>query len=277
MLMRFCLLMICLVSGFFLYGCLPGSSPSIPAPSEAVPLQVTQPTASDPLLDSACVPDDLPDEASLAAFPVLDGDEMTLGSDSSEPFDEETLADNQLLSSEDQSPPDDPGQTFALSEPVFDFPMVENEKVHYFVDYFSGRARGTFKLWLERSGRYLPMMRSIFAEEGLPRDLAYLAMVESGFNDKAYSWAHAVGPWQFIESTGRRYGLRNDWWQDERGGFLQRRAWQASPGDQEIPYQGFLDPLSRQLSADRNQKLSAKAAGGIDDCQGTGKVWFYRS
>jgi membrane-bound lytic murein transglycosylase D len=216
MLMRFCLLMICLVSGFFLYGCLPGSSPSIPAPSEAVPLQVTQPTASDPLLDSACVPDDLPDEASLAAFPVLDGDEMTLGSDSSEPFDEETLADNQLLSSEDQSPPDDPGQTFALSEPVFDFPMVENEKVHYFVDYFSGRARGTFKLWLERSGRYLPMMRSIFAEEGLPRDLAYLAMVESGFNDKAYSWAHAVGPWQFIESTGRRYGLRNDWWQDER-------------------------------------------------------------
>ena len=60
------------------------------------------------------------------------------------------------------------------------------------------------------------MMRDIFAEAGLPQDLAYLAMVESGFNDKAYSWAHAVGPWQFIESTGRRYGLQNDWWHDER-------------------------------------------------------------
>jgi membrane-bound lytic murein transglycosylase D len=60
------------------------------------------------------------------------------------------------------------------------------------------------------------MMREIFAEKGLPQDLAYLAMVESGFNDKAYSWAHAVGPWQFIESTGRRYGLHNDWWHDER-------------------------------------------------------------
>lgn len=133
-----------------------------------------------------------------------------------EPIDAETLADNQLLQGEDQNPPDDPGQTLAHREPVYDFPVVENEKVRYFIDYYTGRARKTFKIWLERSGRYLPMMREIFAEEGLPKDLAYLAMVESGFNDKAYSWAHAVGPWQFIESTGRRYGLKNDWWQDER-------------------------------------------------------------
>ena len=133
-----------------------------------------------------------------------------------EPLDAETLADNQLLQGVDQDPPEDPGQTLALQEPVYDFPVVENEKVRYFVDYYTGRARKTFKIWLERSGRYLPMMREIFAEAGLPKDLAYLAMVESGFNDKAYSWAHAVGPWQFIESTGRRYGLKNDWWHDER-------------------------------------------------------------
>ena len=133
-----------------------------------------------------------------------------------EPLDAETLADNQLLQGVDQDPPEDPGQTLALQEPVYDFPVVENEKVRYYVDYYTGRARKTFKIWLERSGRYLPMMREIFAEAGLPKDLAYLAMVESGFNDKAYSWAHAVGPWQFIESTGRRYGLKNDWWHDER-------------------------------------------------------------
>jgi membrane-bound lytic murein transglycosylase D len=130
--------------------------------------------------------------------------------------DAETQADIQLLQGADQSPPDEPGQSLARAEPRFDFPVVENDKVRYFIDYFSGRARGTFKLWLERSGRYLPMMRRIFAEAGLPQDLAYLAMVESGFNDKAYSWAHAVGPWQFIASTGKRFGLQSDWWRDER-------------------------------------------------------------
>ncbi len=133
-----------------------------------------------------------------------------------EPVDAETLADNRLLQGVDQNPPEVEGQTLDLTEPVYDFPVVENDKVRYFVDYYTGRARRTFNIWLQRSGRYLPMMRKIFAEAGLPQDLAYLAMVESGFNDKAYSWAHAVGPWQFIESTGRRYGLKNDWWHDER-------------------------------------------------------------
>jgi membrane-bound lytic murein transglycosylase D len=131
-------------------------------------------------------------------------------------LDAETLADNQLLQNSDQIPPEDLGQSLDHKEPVYDFPIVENDKVRYFIDYYTGRAHKTFKIWLERSGRYLPMMRKIFAEAGLPQDLAYLAMVESGFNVKAYSWAHAVGPWQFIESTGRRYGLKNDWWHDER-------------------------------------------------------------
>lgn len=131
-------------------------------------------------------------------------------------LDEETLADNRVLQGEDQSPPDEPGTIVQHPEPEFDFPVVENDKVRYFIDYYSGRAKKTFALWLERSGKYLPMMRETFADAGLPEDLAYLAMVESGYNEKAYSWAHAVGPWQFIEATGRRYGLHNDWWHDER-------------------------------------------------------------
>jgi membrane-bound lytic murein transglycosylase D len=206
--MRFFLLMICLLSSLSLAGCFAPSPLSLSAPDSAAPVPTDVKTA-------LAVEPSAPNENVLVATYADESVEEALDSDS-EPVDAETLADNQLLRGEDQAPPEDPGQTLALAEPVYDFPMVENEKVRYFLDYFSGRASGTFRLWLERSGRYLPMMREIFAEEGLPQDLAFLAMVESGFNDKAYSWAHAVGPWQFIESTGRRYGLRNDWWQDER-------------------------------------------------------------
>lgn len=145
---------------------------------------------------------------SLEALPTPEELEAT-------PLDAETLADNRVLQGDGLTPPEEAGPSVD-PEPLFDFPVVENDKVRYFVDYYTGRARGTFKIWLERSARYLPMMQETFAEAGLPRDLAYLAMVESGFNAKAYSWAHAVGPWQFIESTGKRYGLSNNWWQDER-------------------------------------------------------------
>jgi len=70
--------------------------------------------------------------------------------------------------------------------------------------------------WLGRMHRHLPMVRKIFAEEGLPSDLAYLPLIESGYNAEAYSWAHAVGIWQFIKSTGRGYNLEINWWVDER-------------------------------------------------------------
>jgi membrane-bound lytic murein transglycosylase D len=136
-----------------------------------------------------------------------------------EPVDPETLEDNLLLSGEDIAPPEDEGVTVQPTEITFDFPVVENAKVRYFLDYYTGPGKKTFALWLQRSGRYLPMMRRIFAEEDLPQDLAYLALVESGFNPRAYSWAHAVGPWQFIESTGKMFGLGNDWWRDERRDF----------------------------------------------------------
>ena len=131
------------------------------------------------------------------------------------PDDAETAEDMDLL----QASPvffEEEGESVSYPEIVFDFPVVENDRVRYFVDLYSGPGRHTFARWLERSGRYIPMMRPIFAEYGLPEDLVYLAMVESGFNSRAYSWAHAVGPWQFIESTGRMYGLQNDWWFDER-------------------------------------------------------------
>ena len=213
--MRFDKFIICLFASLALAGCFASAPPSgVSVPALEPPPVLQQEDLEAP---AAPVPENqehVP-EIILADVPLHVLDEPTV-TDEAEPLDAETLADNQLLQGEGQTPPDDPGQALAIEEPLYDFPVVENDKVRYFIDYYTGRAHKTFKIWLERSGRYMPMMREIFAEAGLPKDLAYLAMVESGFNDKAYSWAHAVGPWQFIESTGRRYDLSNDWWQDER-------------------------------------------------------------
>ncbi len=101
-------------------------------------------------------------------------------------------------------------------EMVNDIPVVINKYVERYFEYFQNKARKNFEHWLARSHRYIPMMKKLMAEHGLPEDLVYMAMIESGFNPRAYSRAHAVGPWQFIASTARKYGLRVDWWVDER-------------------------------------------------------------
>jgi len=97
-----------------------------------------------------------------------------------------------------------------------DIEIQSHPRVDTLVAYYTGPGRIMFGHWLERAGKHIPRIQMVFASQGLPLDLAYLAMIESGFNEKAYSWAHAAGPWQFIESTGRHYGLDNNWWLDER-------------------------------------------------------------
>ncbi|MFH1314001.1 MAG: LysM peptidoglycan-binding domain-containing protein [Candidatus Eisenbacteria bacterium] len=94
--------------------------------------------------------------------------------------------------------------------------LLENDKVRGWIRYFTGDGKASFAKWLKRSGLYRPLMLRIFKEEGLPPRMVNLAMIESGYNPNAYSKAHAVGMWQFIKSTGRIYGLRVDWWVDER-------------------------------------------------------------
>lgn len=100
--------------------------------------------------------------------------------------------------------------------PTFDIPVVRNAKVEQWMDYFQGRGRKWMNLYMSRSGRYIPFMRKILRDHDQPEDLVYLAMIESGFNSNAYSRARAVGPWQFMKATGRLYGLRVDFWVDER-------------------------------------------------------------
>jgi membrane-bound lytic murein transglycosylase D len=103
-----------------------------------------------------------------------------------------------------------------LENNYFDIPVVYNDQVKKWMDYFLNRGRGFFERYTERAGRYAPILGAILEEHGLPRDLIFLAMAESGFNTSAKSWAAAVGPWQFMPSTGRLYGLEQNWYIDER-------------------------------------------------------------
>jgi membrane-bound lytic murein transglycosylase D len=96
------------------------------------------------------------------------------------------------------------------------YPVVINAQVEALMDYFSARERERFGMWIARSGRYLTMIRRVFRERGLPEELAYTAMIESGFSPRAVSRVGAKGMWQFMEATGRRYGLKVDRWIDER-------------------------------------------------------------
>ena len=100
--------------------------------------------------------------------------------------------------------------------PEYDIPVEMQPTVAQYIQFFQGPGRKWFRKWMSRSTRYIPMMTPLLERGGLPRDTVYLAMIESGFSPGATSWARAAGPWQFISSTGRRFGLRQDFWVDER-------------------------------------------------------------
>ena len=100
---------------------------------------------------------------------------------------------------------------------------ASNERVQYYIDYFRGRARDHFEVYLDRLGRWESLVRAKLIAAHMPQDLVYLAVIESGMNPMAVSRRRAVGLWQFMASTGRRYGLTVDSWVDER-----RDPWRAT-------------------------------------------------
>lgn len=95
-------------------------------------------------------------------------------------------------------------------------PYETQERVAFYVRMFSGPARARIVDRLEQGSRYEPMMRAKLHAAGLPEDLVYLALIESGYNPDAYSKAAAVGMWQLMTGTAQGVGLRVDWWVDER-------------------------------------------------------------
>jgi len=100
-----------------------------------------------------------------------------------------------------------------------DFKFRPNALIQSFINYYLGRGRETMEQGLRRSGRFMEMAQKIFKEEGVPQDIAWLGQVESAWSPVARSWAAAVGLWQFIPETGSRYGLRQDYYVDERSSF----------------------------------------------------------
>ena len=114
-----------------------------------------------------------------------------------------------------------PAATEAEIEPekidTLQIALSENEAVEQTIAFFtSKKGRKFFSKWLARSGRYFPMYERILAEEGAPDEIKYLSMIESGLNTRVTSSAQAVGLWQFISGTGKEYGMRIDWYRDER-------------------------------------------------------------
>jgi membrane-bound lytic murein transglycosylase D len=91
-----------------------------------------------------------------------------------------------------------------------------HSRVQYYLNFFRGMAKERFGIWLSRMPKYEVMIRQRLQQEGLPSDLVYLALIESGFSNSATSRARAVGMWQFMKGTGKYYGLRVDRWVDER-------------------------------------------------------------
>jgi membrane-bound lytic murein transglycosylase D len=142
--------------------------------------------------------------------PVIDLDALTH---------ESSAADAAALNDLADATPDAGVPAFDASGVRWDIDVLtyaNHPRVRYYLDYFQGPGRERMEVFLGRGARYEPLIRSRFQAEGLPGDLGYLALIESGYSNDAVSRAYAVGMWQFMRGTGRGYGLRVDSWVDER-------------------------------------------------------------
>jgi peptidoglycan lytic transglycosylase D len=203
-------------------GCSGHSSPGPVSPtSTGSPLtgSFLTPTSLSSVLDSLGLPQAPVDSALLVAD--FD-DERRQAADSA--ADEAVLEELAAAHPEDaaeEGGPDDapettPGGANAVTWDIDVATYNSHDRVQYYLDFFQDRGRERMSIWLSRLPRYESLIRERLQREGLPGDLVYLALIESGFSNTATSRAKAVGMWQFMKRTAKGYGLRVDSWVDER-------------------------------------------------------------
>ena len=176
-----------------------GHAAATPAPAASTPL----PTGAAPAPGDTAAADSA-DEAFLDTLRTMS-------------FDSATGAAPVAAEHKETAPPGPIPST--PTPPMFDIEVANyaaNERVQWYLDYFRGRARDHFETYLARLGRFDVMLRSKLQAAKLPQDLEYMALIESGMNPNAVSRRRAVGLWQFMSWTGKRYGLTVDPWVDER-------------------------------------------------------------
>jgi len=160
----------------------------------------SRPAAESPAV-ATLSPEDIEAEARVAADSAADAavlDRLALASDSG-PVEK-----------------DGPGGADAVTWDIDVVTWSDHDRVQYYLDFFQGPGRERMNVWLGRLPRWEPMIRQRLAEQGMPGDLVYLALIESGFSNSAVSRARATGMWQFMRATGRGYGLKVDGWVDDR-------------------------------------------------------------
>jgi membrane-bound lytic murein transglycosylase D len=191
---------------FLGFGCAGTTSPvisAVPEPVSEVPLPTTL-VAERMALDSAA------DAEALDAMRELEFSSLTKGGDH--------VRGVLLPPDSGITRPSSSGGTASASV-TYDFDVegwFNHRRVQYYMDFFVDSARDRFEIWLSRLTRYQGLIHDRFRHYGVPEDMVFLALIESGYSNTAVSRAAAVGMWQFIRSTGRAYGLRIDDWVDER-------------------------------------------------------------
>jgi len=130
----------------------------------------------------------------------------------------EKLTNETIFFQEEEEKPFEPFSP----EIVKNLPSDINAQILYFIKYYTqGKGKKSLEIWFERAGLYLPYIKKIFKEFSIPEDVAYLFIIESGGNPFARSPAGAMGIWQFMKGTAKRYGLKINFWIDERRDFIK--------------------------------------------------------
>jgi len=181
--------------------------------------------------------------------------------------------DEVLAASETLTAPTGSVLEAAKSDPaVHDVPIPLNDRVLAFIELYQGRLHDFLAEGMERGSQYLPMIQRVFRQEGLPLDLAFIPLVESGFKPNAYSRASARGVWQFMSPTAREHGMKIDWYVDERSdpekstlaaAQYLKTLWKMFDGDWHLAlasYNGGPGRVQRAMRANRMTDFWALAA-----------------